>query len=117
MIEDHQKDEAMFILRELQNMGTEVFSQDTKEARSRMLLNGPAYSITITGNGKVDEPLKWYLSFYPKYLSDLGGAGMTSFAGINAIRIKRNSGMFAEKILEKRMDFLSEIKESWKGTK
>lgn len=42
---------------------------------------------------------------------------MTSFAGINAIRIKRNSGMFAEKILEKRMDFLSEIKESWKGTK
>ena len=76
-------------------------------------LAGPAYSLSIfINNGIFASDLLLQdviISFYPKFFSDLGGAGMTSFGGINAIKIKRGQGFYTKEEEEKRSVFLKYV--------
>ena len=120
-ITNEQYSALTFILKQMHNLGVKEMmwlKRNYDLTTNLMLLAGPAYSVSVYKNvgTLVDDNSvlsnNIILAFYPKFISDYGGAGMSSFGGINAVRFKRSVGVFDNDEIIRRMDFIKFICQS-----
>lgn len=109
-------DEAVFTISQIRNLTEKqcLFLQNRpKIARCVMLLAGPAYSFSCTRK-KVSSEDKYICAFSPKFISDYGGAGLTSLGSANVVHIKRGIGWYEDSEVERRKAFIYQLQKAVK---